>query len=114
MVFLKGQTVKLHTKIESGTNPFGEKTYSEEVVDVENVIISPTSDADIVNEIQVYGKASIYTLSIPKGDSHNWEDTIVEFFGAKWRTFGNVTMLQEELVPLQWNGKVRVLKECQV
>lgn len=108
MNLIKGQTVKLHINTEIGTDPFGAPTYEEEIVDVENVLISPTSDTDIVNEIQMYGKASVYTLSIPKGDDHKWADNTVEFFGEKWRTFGNVTMYQEELVPLAWNGKVKV------
>lgn len=108
MNLLRGQVVKLHLMEEIGTDAFGAPIYDETVVDVDNVLISPTSDTDIVNDVQMYGKASIYTLSIPKGDTHKWTDTVVEFFGEKWRTFGNVTRYQEELVPLDWNGKIKV------
>lgn len=50
----------------------------------------------------------MYTLSIPKGDTHNWEDSVIEFWGKKWKSFGTVIKYQEELVPLEWNGKVKV------
>ena len=32
----------------------------------------------------------------------------VEFFGQKWRTYGGVQQYIEELVPLDWNKKVKV------
>lgn len=108
MNLLRGQTVSLHNRIEVGTDPFGSPMYDYVIEDVDNVLISPTSDTDIVNDIQMYGKASIYTLCIPKGDTHDWEDTIVEFFGKEWITFGPVIEYQEELVPLQWNKKIKV------
>lgn len=105
---IKGQTVKLHTRELSGMDPFGAPVYTETITDVDNVLISPTSDEDIVSEMQMYGKHSVYTLSIPKGDAHNWEDSVVEFFGRTWRSFGPIVQYQEELVPLSWNKKVKV------
>lgn len=109
MNLLKGQTVVLHEKIiQTGIDPFNRPTFTTQKVEVDNVLITPTSDTDIVNEIQMYGKASTYTLSIPKGDTHNWEDSVIEFWGKKWKSFGTVVKYQEELVPLDWNGKVKV------
>ena len=49
-----------------------------------------------------------YELCIPKGDAHSWDDVTVEFFGQKWRTYGGVQQYIEELVPLDWNKKVKV------
>lgn len=115
MNLLKGQTVVLHEKIaQTGTDPFNRPTFTTQKVEVENVLITPTSDTDIVNEIQMYGKASVYTLSIPKGDTHNWEDSTIEIWDKdlekwkKFKSFGTVIKYQEELVPLDWNGKVKV------
>lgn len=109
MNLLQGQTVILHEKTELiKTDPFGKPIYETEEIEVDNVLITPTSDEDIVNEIQMYGKASTYTLSIPKGDTHNWEDSVIEFWDKKWKSFGTVVKYQEELVPLDWNGKVKV------
>ena len=49
-----------------------------------------------------------YELSIPKGDTNNWVDTEVEFFGQKFMTVGYPEELIEEMVPLSWNKKVKV------
>lgn len=108
MVLIRGQKVKLYEKTQAEDDAFGAPTYTETAVEVDNVLISPTSDTNIINDIQMYGKASVYTLSIPKGDTHNWEDSTIEFFGKKWKSFGAVVKYQEELVPLDWNGKVKV------
>lgn len=108
MVLIKGQTVKLTIKTQSGLDPFGAPVYIEETENVDNVLIAPTSDNDIVSEMQMYGKASTYTLHIPKGDGHIWTDTKIEFFGKVWRSMGPVIEYQEELVPLSWNKKIKV------
>jgi hypothetical protein len=105
---ITGQTVKLHERTYDGEDPFGAPLFTETIKDVENVLISPTSDEDIVSELQMYGKHSVYTLSIPKGDNNNWEDSVIEFFGKTWRSFGPTRQYQEELVPLSWNKKVKV------
>lgn len=105
---IKGQTVVLHSKQLNSYDDFGAPIFDETLINVDNVLISPTTQEDIVNDMQLYGKHSVYTLSIPKGDTHNWDDTFVEFFGRKWKTFGAVTEYQEELVPLDWNKKVKV------
>ena len=67
----------------------------------------PTAE-DIVNDLQLYGKRIAYTLGIPKGDAHDWENATVEFFGKKFRTYGGVTQGIEDLIPLLWNKKVKV------
>lgn len=108
VTIIKGQTVKLYEKTKVDTDPFGAPIFNEEVVDVENVLITPTTAEDIVNEMQIYGKHSVYTLSIPKGDIHIWDNCVVEFWGKKFIQFGPVTEYQEELVPLNWNKKVKV------
>lgn len=108
MALINGKTVKLHVLTEVGTDPFGAKIYNTEIVNVDNVLISPTSDSDAVEELNLYGKRSVYTLHIPKGDNHKWTDTKVEFFGETWRTFGNLVLYQEELCPLSWKGQIKV------
>ena len=54
------------------------------------------------------GKKAVYTLAIPKGDTHDWEDKEVKFFGKRWRTFGIPLEGIEQLIPLDWNKKVMV------
>lgn len=105
---LKGITVILYEKIKTGEDEFKTPIYEETPVEVENVLVSPSSSTDIVDGLSLYGKKAVYTMAIPKGDTLNWEDATVEFFGEKWRTFGFPTEGIEELIPLSWNKKVMV------
>ena len=103
---LKGIDVTLYEKEKVGEDAFGHALYAETPTIVNNVIVAPSSDADIVTSTQLEGKISQYTLGIPKGDNHRWENSIVEFFGKKFKTFGFVIEGIEELVPTEWHKKV--------
>lgn len=105
---IKGITVKLYQKQQTGTDAFNAPVYEEVPVEVPNVLVGEPAADDLINELQLYGKRLAYTLGIPKGDSHNWEDVTVEFFGQKFRTYGAVTQGIEEMIPLCWNKKVKV------
>lgn len=108
MAKLKGITIILVDKIEDGKDPFDNPIYKDKDIEVENVLIQPTSSDDIVNQLSLTGKKAVYTLAIPKGDTHDWEDKEVKFFGKRWRTFGIPLEGIEELIPLDWNKKVMV------
>ena len=108
MNLIKGKTIILYEKVKVGEDVFNAPIYEEIVSDVDNVLISPTTNEDIVNEMQIYGKHSVYTLSIPKKDTHNWEDCEVLIFGKRYKQFGAVTEYMEELTPLAWNKQVKV------
>ncbi len=108
MAMIKGIPVTLIEKTQSGADEFGAPIYEETEVIVDNVLVSPSSTDDIVNSQDLYGKKSVYTLAIPKGDTHNWMDTKVKFFGQEWQTFGFPLEGIEENIPLDWNKKVLV------
>ena len=108
MAKIKGIAVTLIGKIEIGKDPFGKPIYEDSEIIVSNVLVSPTSSDDIVNQLNLTGKKAVYTLAIPKGDTNVWEDKEVRFFGERWRVFGFVTQGIEELIPLDWNKKVTV------
>lgn len=105
---IKGITVTLVSKQETGRDPFGEPIYEDFEIEVDNVLISPTTSDDIVNQMTLTGKKAVYTLAIPKGDTNNWEDQEVRFFGEKWRVFGVPLQGIDHLIPLSWNKKVMV------
>ena len=105
---MKGITVTLINKVQTGTDPFGAPIYQEKNTEVENVLVAPSSCDDIVDSNKIYGKKAVYTLGIPKGDEHVWEDQIVEFFGERWRVFGIPAKGIDHLIPLCWNMKVMV------
>lgn len=68
MVKLRGITVTLIDKVEVGRDPFGKPIYGEQPIEVENVLVAPTSSDDVVNELSLSGRKAVYTLAIPKGD----------------------------------------------
>ena len=105
---MKGITVTLYTKTKTGADPVGSPIYKETAVDVDNVLVSPTSSEDMVTEMNLYGKHSVYTLAIPKGDTHDWKNKKVEFFGQTFRTFDDPVKGIDHLIPLGWNTKVKV------
>lgn len=108
MAKLKGITIILVDKVEIGRDPFDKPIYEDKDIEVENVLIQPTSTDDVVNQMNLTGKKAVYTLAIPKGDSHDWENKEVKFFGKRWRTVGFPTEGIEDLIPLDWNMKVMV------
>lgn len=105
---IKGITVTLQVKTQTGTDGFGRPIYTETPVNVDNVLIGEPTTEDIVSEIELNGKRLAYTLGIPKGDDHDWNDTVVEFFGGRFKTYGDVTQGIEAMLPLSWNKKVKV------
>lgn len=105
---IKGITVKLHTETQTGVDEFNNPVYSETIIDVDNVLVGEPSQDDIINSTELYGKKAVYTLGIPKGDTNDWENKKVEFFGQTFQTFGAVIKGIDEMVPLSWNSKVKV------
>ena len=109
-MILKGTTVILYERTQSGTDTLGNQVFTETPTEVDNVLIGEPSTDEITSSISLYGKRAAYTLAIPKGDQHRWENARVDFFGQSFRAFGHVTQGIEELTPLQWNKKVRVAR----
>ncbi len=105
---IQGKTITLYEKTKQGVDEFNQPIYSEKPITVENVLISPTSSDDVVNALNLTGKKAVYTLGIPKGDQHNWEDVKIEFFNQVWHSFGIPIEGIEENIPLKWNKKVMV------
>lgn len=105
---IRGITVRLYVSTQTGVDAFNAPIYAEYPVFIENVLVSPVGTEDIVAGTQLYGKKAVYELSIPKDDTHDWQDKRVEFFGQMWRTFGIPMQYVGQNVPLDWNIKVKV------
>lgn len=108
MIAIKGIPVKITTKLLSGYDDFNNPIYVEGEEIVENVIVSPVSSEDATEEFNLTGKHIVYTLCIPKGDAHKWDNTKVEFFNQKWQTVGYPKEYIEDMVPLEWNKQISV------
>lgn len=105
---IKGITVTLIDKIETGKDAFGETVFEEKKIEIDNVLVSPSTTDDIISENDLDGKKVVYTLAIPKGDDHDWEDKEVIFFNQRFKTYGFVIQGIDENIPLDWNKKVMV------
>jgi len=105
---IKGIPVTLYERTQSGTDAFNRPTYTETPVVVENVLVAPVSDDEMIQTLNLTGRRARYQLGIPKGDTHDWENNRVSFFGADWRVIGHPTEGIDEMIPLQWNKKVKV------
>ena len=108
---MKGITVTLTVRTQTGTDPFGQPIYTDTTKDVSDVLVGEPSTDDINNALTLYGKRVSYTLAIPKGDTHTWENTTVVLpapFGGKYHTIGYPTAGIEANIPLRWNKKVHL------
>nr|DAL07484.1 MAG TPA: Minor capsid protein [Caudoviricetes sp.] len=108
MARIKGIDVVLIETVVNGEDEFGAEILTEREVIVSNVLVAPASSTDITDSTQLYGRTAVYTLAIPKGDNHNWENKRVRFFDNTWKTFGIPQEGIESLIPLDWNKKVMV------
>lgn len=107
MSLITGTTVTLYEKTASGADAFGVPVYTLEPVTVENVLVGQPSAEELINELNLTGRRISYVLGIPKGDAHEWENQIVEFFGERFRTFGAIERGIEENVPGPWHYKIK-------
>lgn len=101
-------TVTLYEKRQTGVDGFNKAIYTETPVDVTDVLVAPASAQETLDAVNLYGKKAVYTMAIPKGDTHSWEDCRVSFFGKDWHVFGIPLEGIECDIPLRWNKKVTV------
>lgn len=105
---IKGMPVTLIVKTQTGTDPFRRPVYTETEEVVENVLVGQPSTDEITNELSLSGKRIAYVLGIPKGDTHDWTDAEVRFFGMRFRTIGVPMQGIEANIPLCWGKNVKV------
>lgn len=105
---IKGETVILLDRTETGKDPWGKAEYSETEIPVENVLLGNPSTEEAINELNLTGKRLLFVLGIPKGDIHDWKDRTVLIRGQKFRTYGFPLEQTEENVPGPWNKQVKV------
>jgi hypothetical protein len=114
MARIRGTTVTLYEETITGYDSFNAPIKSLVPVEVENVLVGEPSTDDITSSVSMYGKKISYMLGIPKGDTHDWINKIVEWSYAyghtfKCKTFGLPITGIEANIPsvLPWHMKVR-------
>lgn len=105
---IKGIQVTLINKLKTGTDEFNHPIYQDKEILVDNVLVAPTSQDDVINQLNLTGRKAVYTLGIPKDDTNIWEDQDVVFFGKRFHVFTPQTKGIDDLIPLEWNSKVMV------
>lgn len=107
---MRGITVTLYEKLRTGTDALNKPIYTETPVQIDNVLVAPVSVNELPQGDDLNGAKEIYQLGIPKGDTHDWYDSTVKFFGKEFRTIGPPIQGIEALIPLSWNAKVTVAR----
>lgn len=107
---IQGIPVTLTERSQTGVNEINEPVYEETEVIVENVLVGQPTTDEVSDALSLYGKRLAYTLYLPAGDSHNWENATVTFWGRTFRTFGLPMELIDENIPaaIPWNIRVKV------
>lgn len=107
---MRGVSVVLHERIQTGVDAFNVPVYSTVPVTVANVLVGQPTTEELTGGIDLYGKRAEYVLGLPKGDTHAWEDCTVEIFGQIYQVFGYVIQGIEANVPTPWHRKVMVAR----
>ena len=106
---MRGITITLYDRTETGRDSLNAPIYSETAVTVNNVLVAPMSDTEVLEVYNLTGRKAVYQMGIPKGDTNDWSaGKRVSFFGQDWRIIGMPTSGIDALIPLDWNTKVRV------
>lgn len=104
---MRGITITLYTQTVSGTDDLNRPIYTETAAYVDDVLVGQPTGSEVLDTLNLTGRKAVYTLGIPKGDTNDWTDKTVEFFGQKFRTIGAATQGIEEMIPLRWNKKIQ-------
>ena len=106
---MRGITVTLYDKTETGKDALNKPIYMETAVQVDNVLVAPSASMEVLEPTNLDGRRGDYTMAIPKGDTNDWSaGKRVSFFGHDWRIIEMPEEGIEWLIPLSWNKKVQV------
>lgn len=104
---INGIPITLYTTVEEGFDAFHRPVVTETAVTVEDVLVAPITETEILESINLTGRKAVFILGIPKGDTNDWTDKKVAFFGRTFRTIGAPVEGIVDMIPLRWNKKVR-------
>lgn len=106
---MRGMTVQLVEQTTEGYDAFGAPiVVSEQLVDIDDVLVGQPSADDAAETYSLYGKTCAFVLGIPKTDEHDWTDREVIIFGDRYRTIGFPMRGIDANIPLRWNRNVKV------
>lgn len=104
---ISGITVTLYDRVLTGTDAFNRPVYTEEDIDVDNVLVYPATSEDVISEQNLSGKHLEYYLCVPKGDENTWTDRNVSFFGETWHVYSFPEAWIDANNPSVWNQRYK-------
>lgn len=107
---LRGVTITLLRREQTGTDGFGRPVCTVVEEDVENVLFAPAQQNELPAALDLSAYKAVYTLALPKGDTHQWEGNAVRFLGHDWEVIGAPVEGIEALIPGPWHRKVTVAR----
>lgn len=106
---MKGITITLYNRTQTGTDALNHPVYTETAVSVDNVLVAPVSSTESTEIYNLTGRKAVYQLAIPKTDANEWTaGKRVSFFGENWVIIALPEEGIDSLIPLSWNKKVKV------
>lgn len=105
---MKGMTIYLVVKTQTGVDDIGNPTYEETLEAVNDCLVGQPSADEVTNTLALYGKKIEYTVGIPKGDAHDWTNAEVIIWGDRFRTIGYPQTGIQENIPLRWGKNIKV------
>ena len=105
---LHGVDIYYIRKIEVGRDPLNTPIYEENPEPVHDVLIGPSTSSEATESGDLTGRREQCQIGIPKGDTHDWTNCTVEFWGKRWRSIGFPERGIEDMVPTRWHQKVTV------
>lgn len=107
-MLIKGIEVILYEKIKTGKDSLNRDVYSEVPVPVQNVLVGQPTAEEVLDTLNLTGRKAVYTLGIPKGDTHEWANRKVSFWGKMFQTIEEPIQGIENMIPLDWNKQIKV------
>jgi len=106
---VRGIAITIYERTVTGMDALNNPIYSESGETVENVLVAPMNTNEVLETYNLTGRKAVYQLAIPKSDDHEWSaGKRVSFFGNDWRIIDVPEEGIDNLIPLDWNKKVRV------
>lgn len=105
---MNGTQVTLFTRVQSGTDEFNAAIYDEQSQVVEDVLVYPSSTADLGAE-RPEGATVDYTLYWPKTFTGELKGAQVEIGGERFKVVGDPRPIPHNC-PTRWNRTSEVVK----
>lgn len=103
-------TVKLYEKVEIGTDDFGVPTYSTFIEEIDHCLVAIGQHGQMTDNTNIQVALDTFTIAIPKGDTHDWRNSIVEFnlggVDFRCKTYGDYLLGYEDAMPLMWHKQI--------